>query len=257
MSILKILSSDNYISVNKTLIQKVGLEAAAILGELASEFCYWEEHDGLADGYFFSTVENIEEKTGLSAYNQRQAMNKLMELGLIDVKKMGIPAKRYIRINEEQVAEVFNNKLLKNLTTSNQIFSQQEGEFFNTNNNINNNNISNKNIEKNNIFDDILDSVPVIANNDDLRETFTDFIKMRKTLKKPLTDRGLKLTINNTFKLGGGDPDVMKAVLEQSIANSWIGVFPLKNVERIGGMEKSKQKSYNPFTELKRQEGLI
>ena len=75
----------------------------------------------------------------------------------------------------------------------------------------------------------ILDSVPVIANNETLRDTFVDFIKMRKAIKKPLTERGLKLAINEAYKLGAGDPGQMEAILEQSILNSWQGLFPLKN----------------------------
>lgn len=77
-------------------------------------------------------------------------------------------------------------------------------------------------------FDFVLDSVEVIKSNPALRDAFIEYIKMRKMLKKPLTDRALKLNINEAYKLSGGQPDVMQAIVEQSIRRSWAGIFPLK-----------------------------
>ena len=94
MSVLELLSSSNFISVNKSIAAEVGLEAAVILGELASEHNYWSSRNELEDGYFYSTVENLQEKTFLSGHNQRIALEKLAEKGWIDIKKKGLPAKR-------------------------------------------------------------------------------------------------------------------------------------------------------------------
>lgn len=72
-------------------------------------------------------------------------------------------------------------------------------------------------------FDALLSSL-----SPELRETFTDFIKMRKTIKAPLTEKALDLAIKKAFKLGKGDPEKIKAVVEQSILNSWKGLFELR-----------------------------
>lgn len=143
MGILQLISTRNYISVNKELIKILGLEETILLGELASEYDYWEKQDKLEEGYFFSTVENIEENTTLSAHKQRKGLEKLKELGLIDIKIKGMPAKRYIKIYEEQVVKYLNIKLLKNLTTSCEKIEQLDVKNFNGNNNIYNNNINN------------------------------------------------------------------------------------------------------------------
>lgn len=66
----------------------------------------------------------------------------------------------------------------------------------------------------------------------ELKETFEEFIKMRKAIKAPMTAKALDLAIKKAEKLGGGDPDKMKAVIEQSIMNSWKGLFALKEPER-------------------------
>ena len=147
MNILQLLASDNYITLNKDLIKILDLDSAVLFGELVSEYIYWAKNGGLEDGYFYSTVENIEEKTTLTAFKQRQAIKLLEEKGLVEVAIKGIPAKRYIKINEEQVIKLFNSKLLNNLRTSNKIIKEQDIEKLNTNNNIINKNINNNNIK--------------------------------------------------------------------------------------------------------------
>lgn len=156
MGILQLLASRNYIALNKDLIKLLGLEEAIIFGELASEHSYWVEREQIEDGYFYSTIENIEEHTTLSAHKQRKALKNLQNMNLIDVKVKGIPAKRYIKINEEQVIEFFNDQLLKNLTTRNKKNKELDKKDFNGNNNITNKNITNKNIKKN-ISDKVAD----------------------------------------------------------------------------------------------------
>lgn len=107
MSILSILSSSNYIVVNKDLIQSLGLESAVIFGVLASEADYWQKENRLDDGFFFCTVKKIREITSLSEHVQRQAIVKLQKMKLIDVKYQGLPKTRYFKVNEAQVLENF------------------------------------------------------------------------------------------------------------------------------------------------------
>lgn len=75
------------------------MESAILLGELCSEYNYWDKTNQLTDGeWFFSTRENIENNTGLSEYKQRIALNKLIEKKLISIKRMGVPCKVYYKI---------------------------------------------------------------------------------------------------------------------------------------------------------------
>lgn len=59
------------------------------------------------------------------------------------------------------------------------------------------------------------------------QETFDAYIQMRKKIKKPITNHGKDLIIKNLEKLSVNEKTQI-AILEQSIANSWAGVFPLK-----------------------------
>ena len=155
MNILNLLASNSFIVVNKSLIKELGLEPSILFGEIVSEYNYWNERDGLNDGFFYSTVENIEEKTTLSKYQQGKAIKKLKELNLIECKVKGLPAKRYFKINLQQVVKFFNSELASNLTSSSQKTSQLEVKKLDGNNNIINNNIINNKKEKekrNNIY---------------------------------------------------------------------------------------------------------
>lgn len=118
MDILQLISSSSFLVLNKNLIKILGLEETVLFSELCSEYDYWTKNNGLENGFFYSTIGNIEEKTTLSAHKQRNAINKLKELNIIEIQIKGVPAKRYIKINEEQVIKIFNIQLLKNLTTS-------------------------------------------------------------------------------------------------------------------------------------------
>jgi len=62
------------------------------------------------------------------------------------------------------------------------------------------------------------------------KEEFEEYRKMRIKIKRPMTDRAVVLAISKLEKLkaDGYDP---KDVLEQSILNSWQGLFPLKQDE--------------------------
>ncbi len=141
MSILKLLASDGFLSVNKHIARVVGLDAAVLLAELASSHNYFEVTEQLtSEGMFFETVDRIEENTTLSKYQQSKAVNVLVESGILETKKIGIPAKRYFKINEQAVLDLLDDKMLKNLTTVSKKSEPMEVKKVNCNNN----NIDNK-----------------------------------------------------------------------------------------------------------------
>lgn len=160
MILASLLSSSSFIMTNKILIKAVGTDAAIILGELCSEYNYWEQRGELRDNnWFYSTRENIEENTGLSEHKQRIAINKLMKMELIETKRMGIPCKTYYRLNEVNILNCYNttqkkmvevpknsvvenldNKTLDNSNTSDENFKSQDIEKLDINNNKNKNN---------------------------------------------------------------------------------------------------------------------
>lgn len=73
-------------------------------------------------------------------------------------------------------------------------------------------------------FDSILDDY---TQNQKLRETLSDFIKMRKAKKKPMTDRALTMLLKKLDELSQNDDEKIR-ILEESILHTWDTVYPLK-----------------------------
>lgn len=65
---------------------------------------------------------------------------------------------------------------------------------------------------------------------DGVKEAVREFIKMRKQIKSPMTDHALKLMINKLREMSM-NPEEQIAILNQSIMNSWKGIFPLTKVD--------------------------
>lgn len=104
-TILNLLRSDGYITVNKTLACNIGLAPATIFSELASKFNYFNTRNELREGYFYCTIPDLQKNTGLKKDEQDTAINKLINFGLIEkkVKKLkGDEApKRYFKIVDD------------------------------------------------------------------------------------------------------------------------------------------------------------
>lgn len=93
------ITETSFLSVNKELAKKIGLDAAIIFAELASAqkmFC----PDGCQD-YFFRTGQQIQESTTLSAKVQRKAIEGLKSSGLIKTQLKGCPAILHFKIDDE------------------------------------------------------------------------------------------------------------------------------------------------------------
>ena len=321
MNVIGLISSSNFIVVNKSLAREIGLIESVVLGELASEYDHWKATGNLDDGYFYSTVDNLSDNTTLSKYQQRAALDNLKEKGIIEVTVKGLPAKRYIKINEEQVEKLLNNKLSKNSPTGCQVFSPTVGEKLDGNNNKDKNKNNNNSIKKeykespqesdftalerlgtplsgypllnqtetpklehrteNNDFstenisvqteDFPVQTVPVSeqyqrlqtenttenlckkerrasakaknhdsiidseTENEQLREAYREFLKMRKLKKDPMTNHALKLLIGKVNKLSRGDEQCTKDLPDEAIISGWKSVYPPKNYNNTGG----------------------
>ena len=163
MSILmSILSNDGYIILNKYVMKALGLHEAILLGELCSGYIYWYKGEKLQDGFFYSTRENIERETTLSPFQQRQALKKLTEMGLVEILEKDMPKKTYYKVDEEKVykflletdlnlteVKKFNDKTSNNLTSSDEKIKHKEVEKLDINNKNINNNKKNNNILSN------------------------------------------------------------------------------------------------------------
>ena len=94
--------------------------------------------------------------------------------------------------------------------------------------------------KKENSYDEILSDIA----NDDLRGLYLEYIKMRKMIKAPMTDRALTMLINKVNELEPHSIENQKKLLETAIMNNWKSVYPLKDAgkaDRGQNKQPSKQ----------------
>ena len=90
--------------------------------------------------------------------------------------------------------------------------------------------------KKESSYDEILSSIA----DDDLRELYLEYIKMRKMIKAPMTDRALTMLIKKVNELEPNSLENQKKLLETAIMNNWKSVYPLKNTGKADKGQDNK-----------------
>lgn len=99
--IFKLLNHDNTVTISRPLAHALGVNEAIIYSALIAKQIYYERRGMLdEDGYFYSTIADLNESTGLTRCKQDNAIKNLLETNLINYHTKGIPAKRYFRVND-------------------------------------------------------------------------------------------------------------------------------------------------------------
>ena len=92
-------------------------------------------------------------------------------------------------------------------------------------------------------LDDIINSY---TDYEPLKNAISEFIKMRKTIKAPMTDNEVKLMFNKLDKLSTNN-DIKILILNQSILNSWKGIFELKDNKPYQNVKQTQQQGTGNF----------
>lgn len=88
----------------------------------------------------------------------------------------------------------------------------------------------------------LIETLPV-----ELQPNVWEFVEHRKQIKAPMTELALKKMLNKLNDLSGGDTGKCIAILDQSIANGWKGIFQL---------DEKKTKTGNKFLDLLAKEQI-
>ena len=171
--------------------------------------------------------EKTAEQIGITRQQLRTALKKLEKFGEISKKSTNkftiVTVENYNKY--QSVNRSSNQRITNEQPTSNQRITNEQPHIRNKEYK------NNKNI-RNIYISDIVASEPA-----QLHDHLNDFVKMRKSIKAPLTARALKTVLKELEKLSGGDIETKIAILEQSIVKCWKTVYPLKN-------EQTKQSEY-------------
>lgn len=83
-----------------------GVKASVLLGQLM----YWHGKQQNADGWIRKTCAEIEEETALGEKEQETARRVLVAAGVVEFKRMGVPAMPHYRINHNAILDALTGK---------------------------------------------------------------------------------------------------------------------------------------------------
>ena len=89
----------------------VELTASAKAALLLSQAIYWTRHGrdiAKNGGWFYKTTDQWQRETGLTAREQESARRILRDLGVLQEKRTGIPARLYLRLDLEQLTALLS-----------------------------------------------------------------------------------------------------------------------------------------------------
>lgn len=169
-------------------------------------------------GYCWATNDYFSNLYGVSKTSISKWVNSLVQKGYITselIYKEGTKQidNRYLRIVNAPIEEKLNTPIEDKLKENN------TKTFNNTTNNT-----TAKERKKESTYDALIDE---LVEYEEVKNTVYEFIKMRKLIKKPLTDFALKKLLNKLNKLAS-DPATQIAILEKSIMNNWQDIYEPK-----------------------------
>ncbi len=138
MALIDLIGGNNYIPVSRELCIAIGPAESILYCELVDQYRFWSRCGKLnEESMFFSTVEQIQSRVGLTKDQQLRCFRKLSELGLIKTERKGLPSKRFVKIydNPQFLQDLFsknpnearNIQKAENPTTSRRETRQQVG----------------------------------------------------------------------------------------------------------------------------------
>lgn len=102
-SIVKsVLSHNGYLPINRAIIKQIGLDEAALLAVLVDG----EEMFGNEDGWFFCTADTIKDILNIKRTQYESALKGLASFNVFESKLMGVPAKKYFRLNYDAILDI-------------------------------------------------------------------------------------------------------------------------------------------------------
>ena len=139
ISTIKLLAQNNYVIFNKEIANKIGIEAAILLGTL----CSYQNSFKLQE--FYKEETELAKDTALSIYSIRKAKKILEENGILKITKKGLPARHYFYIITSGIENLITSGAEIITTSGNENITTGSDENLTTINNINNSNKNNNN----------------------------------------------------------------------------------------------------------------
>lgn len=210
------INSAGFGTIPKLVMQDKNLDICA-----KAIYAYFSSFAGAGDSCFPSRTK-ICYDLGISNERLSKYLRQLKEYGYItieQVKENGKFSHNVYTINPEKPCTENTDTVKTDIGKLDTNINS-----YNINNIYKNNNIDVEVRKKVSSYDEIINGY---TSDDSLKSAIYEFIKMRKMIKKPLTDKALKLMLSKLDKMATSNGEKI-AILNQSIMNSWQGIFELK-----------------------------
>lgn len=235
MAIVRVVKNKDYTVMSNAHLhdKRLSLKAIGLLSIVLS----------LPDNWHY-TVKGLvgSVKDGERAVNG--ALSELKKCGYLQVNKLYPNSERskieYQYVFYEKPQDLQNVPLeqdLQNVDLQNvglqNVDLQNVGAYINTNKQSTNKQNTkelntNEYKEKNNKKESVNSVISEYTENKDLQDALHDFVDMRTKVRKPLTVRAMKLSLNELDKLAVDDVTKI-AIVNQSIVHSWLTFYKLQN----------------------------
>lgn len=174
-------------------------------------------------GSFITSVRKLCDRWKWSNTKVTAYLKLLKQMNMID----------YTSDTKKTLVTIENYSVYQDSNDTETTEERQEKDAKTSQKHTNKNEKNDKNINKQQQgFDSVINAY---TENEELKISILDFIKMRKAIKKPLTDHALELILKKLNTLANNDREKI-LILNQSIMNSWQGIFELK-----GQQDKPKE----------------
>ena len=225
------------------------------------------------DGVCYPTRARIKAALQMNDKTFKRYMDPLIDLGVVEVERTTNPRGllgRNIYHLTHNICQDTAHRDASQQVASQQVASRRVASYQDTSqsrciskgsiniNNYNSNILNNNNINSNTINNTLDGTSPkdaksrtrkseLVKYSDDpeLNDAIMEFIKFRKGVKKPMSERAITLMLNKLESLSH-DKHEQVQILNQSIMQGWTGLYELKDDRQNGsrGQVKSRSASY-------------
>ena len=230
------MENTDFLNIQGWMINELNLKGNELI---IYALIYGFTKDGVSE--FRGSRQYMADWTNSSVRSVQNVVNSLVNKGMIEknnhINKYGsLETSGYKAINVPKLSSEKNSLVEKKVhegsekSSSPLVKKVHEGSEKSSHNNIDNN-ISNNivDIKEKNIKKESVNSVIAeYTENKDLQDALHDFVDMRTKMRKPLTPRAMKLSLNKLDELALDDITKL-AIVNQSIEHGWQTFYKLQN----------------------------
>lgn len=221
INVYKQLTKLPFWSLNKTLVQTIGIEPAVLLSDFLQKHKYFADRKQLlfrfGNYWFFNTSEDIQNSTTLSYKQQKRCLEILKEYKLIDAQKIGVHGKIHFAILFENLANILEEDCsitLPKVKSTIDILEEVQlpkGEMYNYqkgNSHYNKNKDNNNKINKNKESEEV-----IVENSNTIEKRELETVSARGSEKTAVNLIDYKPIIEQPDNFVYTDPDKLKTTV--------------------------------------------